>query len=120
MYNLPELKFVLQPGLMLLASGLVIGVTMLAAFAAVYKELMEVPSQLMRPRAPKIGKKILLERVPLLWSHFSFSWKVTARNIFRYKKRFFMTVIGIAGCSALARGRLRHSGQHLRYRHQAV
>lgn len=101
MYNLPELKFVLQPGLMLLASGLVIGVTMLAAFAAVYKELMEVPSQLMRPRAPKIGKKILLERVPLLWSHFSFSWKVTARNIFRYKKRFFMTVIGIAGCSAL-------------------
>ena len=101
MYNLPGLQFVLQPGLMLLASGLVIGVTMLAAFAAVYKELMEVPSQLMRPKAPKIGKKILLERVPMLWSRFSFTWKVTARNIFRYKKRFFMTVIGIAGCSAL-------------------
>lgn len=101
MYNLPRLEFVFQPALMLTASGLVIGVTMLAAFGAVYKELMEVPSQLMRPKAPKIGKKILLERVPLLWSKFSFTWKVTARNIFRYKKRFFMTVIGIAGCSAL-------------------
>ena len=101
MYNLPELKFVFQPGLMLLASGLVIGVTMMAAFGAVYKELMEVPSQLMRPKAPKVGKKILLERFPMIWSHFSFTWKVTARNIFRYKKRFLMTVIGIAGCSAL-------------------
>lgn len=101
MYNLPELKFVFQPGLMLSASGLVIGVTMAAAFAAVYKELMEVPSQLMRPKTPKVGKKILLERFPSLWSKFSFTWKVTARNIFRYKKRFFMTVIGIAGCSAL-------------------
>ena len=101
MYNLPSLQFVFQPGLMFTASALVIGVTMLAAFAAVYKELMEVPSQLMRPKAPKIGKKILLERFPALWSRFSFTWKVTARNIFRYKKRFFMTVVGIAGCSAL-------------------
>ncbi len=101
MYNLPELQFVFQPALMFAASGCVIGVTMLAAFAAVYKELMEVPSQLMRPKAPKIGKKILLERFTLIWSHLSFTWKVTARNIFRYKKRFLMTVIGIAGCSAL-------------------
>lgn len=101
MYNLPSLQFVFQPGLMLLASGLVIGVTMLAALGAVYKELMEVPSQLMRPKAPKVGKKILLERIPFIWSRFSFTWKVTARNIFRYKKRFLMTVIGIAGCSAL-------------------
>lgn len=101
MYNLPPLSFVLQPALMFGASALVIGVTILAAFAAVYKELMEVPSQLMRPKAPKEGKKIFLERIPFLWSSFSFTQKVTARNIFRYKKRFFMTVIGIAGCSAL-------------------
>ncbi len=101
MYNLPQLQFVFQPQLMFTASALVIGVTMLAAFAAVYQELREVPSQLMRPKAPKLGKKILLERFPLIWSHFSFTWKVTARNIFRYKKRFLMTVIGIAGCSAL-------------------
>ena len=55
----------------------------------------------MRPKAPKAGKVILLERSSAIWSHMSFSQKVTARNIFRYKKRFFMTVIGIAGCAAL-------------------
>lgn len=101
MYTIPEIKFVLQPGLAVSASFLVIGVTMIAAYAAVYKELIEVPSQLMRPKAPKVGKKILLERIPILWKHFSFTQKVTARNIFRYKKRFFMTVIGISGCTAL-------------------
>lgn len=101
MYNLPSLSFVFQPALMLGASISVTGVTVLAALVAVYKELMEVPSQLMRPKAPKDGKKIFLEHIPFLWSRFNFTQKVTARNIFRYKKRFFMTVIGIAGCSAL-------------------
>ena len=59
-----------------------------------------MPSSLMRPKAAKAGKKILLEKTPI-WKHLSFLQKVTARNIFRYKKRFFMTIIGIAGCSAL-------------------
>ena len=60
-----------------------------------------MPSQLMRPKAAKAGKKIMLEKIPLIWKRLSFLQKVTARNIFRYKKRFFMTIIGIAGCSAL-------------------
>lgn len=55
----------------------------------------------MRPKAPKAGKRILLEHIPFIWKHFRFSAKVSCRNLFRYKKRFFMTVIGIAGCTAL-------------------
>lgn len=68
---------------------------------AVYKDLKSTPAQLMRPKAPKIGKRVFLERIPLLWKKLSFSKKVTIRNIFRYKKRFLMTIIGIAGCTAL-------------------
>ena len=63
--------------------------------------LSEVPAALMLPRAPKAGKRILLERITPLWRHFPFSWKVTCRNLFRYKKRFWMTVIGVAGCTSL-------------------
>ncbi len=55
----------------------------------------------MLPRAPKAGKRILLERIRPLWQRMSFSWKVTARNLFRYKRRFFMAIVGIAGCTAL-------------------
>lgn len=101
MYTLPPIQFVSQPVLAFTASGIVIGITVLAAFLAVYKELVETPALLMRPKAPKAGKKILLERIPWLWSRCSFTQKVTARNLFRYKKRFFMTVIGISGCTAL-------------------
>ena len=101
LYNLETIKFAFQPGLMLVASGSVIGITLLATLYSIYSELIEVPSQLMRPKAAKIGKKIILVRIPFIWNHLSFLRKVTARNIFRYKKRFFMTVIGIAGCSAL-------------------
>lgn len=76
-------------------------VTTLAAFAACYKELIETPALLMRPKAPKLGKKILIERMTFVWKRFSFTSKVTARNLFQYKKRFFMTVLGISGCTAL-------------------
>ena len=55
----------------------------------------------MLPKAPKAGKRVFLERIPLIWNHLTFTHKVTARNLIRYKKRFFMTVIGIAGCTAL-------------------
>ena len=65
------------------------------------RELAEQPAALMRPKAPKAGSRILLERVRPLWRRLSFLNKVTARNIFRYKRRFFMTVFGIAGCTAL-------------------
>ena len=76
-------------------------VVVLAAFFACIGTLSEVPSALMRPKAPKLGKKVILERIPFLWKRFTFTQKVTARNILRYKKRFFMTLAGVAGCTAL-------------------
>lgn len=101
MYTLPPIQFADQFGLAIGASFIVTSITVLAAYMAVYKELVETPALLMRPKAPRAGKKIFLERITFLWKHFSFTQKVTARNLFRYKKRFFMTVIGISGCTAL-------------------
>lgn len=101
MYTLPKVQLYADIGLAAFAIALVSCITVLSAFAAVYKELIETPALLMRPKAPKNGKKILLERIPFIWKRFSFIYKVTARNIFRYKKRFLMTVIGISGCTAL-------------------
>lgn len=75
--------------------------TAVAVIAACYKELHAVPAQLMRPEAPKGGKRVLMERITFIWKHLSFSYKATVRNLFRYKKRFFMTVLGIGGCMGL-------------------
>ena len=102
-YFVPELPLPLpvDPGFAGLAAGLGVGVTLFATWAAVAATLRERPAQLMLPRAPKAGKRIVLERIGPLWRHLSFSWKVTFRTLFRYKKRFVMTVIGIAGCTAL-------------------
>jgi putative ABC transport system permease protein len=75
--------------------------TVAAAIMVTHYELKEHPSELMRPKAPKIGKRIFLERIPIIWKHLGFIEKVTARNLMRYKGRFFMTVVGIAGCTAL-------------------
>ena len=72
-----------------------------ATIYAVGRELRHTPAILMRPKAPKIGKRVLLERISFIWNRLSFSRKVTIRNIFRYKKRFLMTIIGILGCTAL-------------------
>ncbi len=72
-----------------------------ACLAAGLRDFKTVPSQLMRPKAPPAGKRILLERIAPLWSKVSFLYKVTIRNLFRYKKRFFMMVLGISGCTAL-------------------
>ncbi len=80
-----------------LASVCIIG----ASIYTVLKIVGDTPAQLMRPKAPKAGKRILLERIPFIWKHLSFSRKVTVRNIFRYKKRVFMTIVGIAGSTAL-------------------
>lgn len=76
-------------------------VTLAAAYSATAKALKESPSQLMLPKAPPPGKKVLLERMPFIWNRLSFMKKITIRNLFRYKKRFLMTVIGISGCTAL-------------------
>ncbi len=78
-----------------------IGSVLIATMAAVFGALSEGPAQLMLPKAPKEGKRIFLEHLPFLWNRLKFTYKVTARNIFRYKQRFFMTIVGIAGCTAL-------------------
>ncbi|MEF9998114.1 MAG: FtsX-like permease family protein [Lachnospiraceae bacterium] len=75
--------------------------TIAATLMACYKELATTPSVLMRPPAPKQGKRVFMERITFIWKHLSFSWKSTIRNLIRYKKRFFMTVFGIGGCMAL-------------------
>lgn len=72
-----------------------------AAFLVCRSSVAECPAQLLQPKAPKAGKRILLERIPLIWNRLNFIQKVTARNIFRYKKRLIMTVVGIAGCTGL-------------------
>jgi len=100
-YELPDIQFASHNILILISIISMVGITTLAAFAACSKELMEEPSMLMRPKAPKKGKKILLERIEFLWKRMKFTQKVTARNLFRYKKRFVMTLIGVAGCTAL-------------------
>ena len=85
-------------GLGLLFIGVcIIGATLYAAI----KELKSTPANLMRPKAPKAGNRVLLEKIPFIWKKLNFSKKVTVRNIFRYKKRFIMTIIGILGCTAL-------------------
>ena len=101
MYEMPAIAYADHTVLAIVAIASLVFVTCLASFFACLNELREVPAQLMRPKAPKEGKKILLERITFIWQRMSFARKVTARNIFRYKKRFIMTVVGIAGCSAL-------------------
>lgn len=101
MYNLETIQFVSQLPLMLESSAVVTLIVLAATIFSIYRELLDVPSQLMRPKAGIAGKKILLEKIHWIWNRTSFMQKVTLRNLFRYKKRFFMTVIGIAGCSAL-------------------
>lgn len=83
------------------ATGAALLCTIGATLAACGSALADTPAVLMRPPAPKEGKRVLLEHIPLLWEHMSFIWKSTVRNLFRYKKRFFMTVFGIGGCMAL-------------------
>ena len=90
-----NMKYTLIAGIAAFAS------TTIATMFACYRMLRATPAKLMRPKSPKEGKKILLEKMPFIWKHFNFTQKITARNVFRYKKRLFMTLIGIAGCTAL-------------------
>ena len=101
MYNLPKVQLQFNIPIAILITLVSIAVTTLSALFACYAELKESPANLMRPKAPKEGKRILIERITFIWKRLSFIGKVTVRNIFRYKKRFFMTVFGIAGCTAL-------------------
>lgn len=85
----------------LTASAAALACTLLATIFSCFKEMREQAAELMRPPAPKQGKRVFMEKIPFLWKHLSFIWKATVRNLIRYKKRFFMTVFGIGGCMAL-------------------
>ena len=100
-YAIPVFPTPIEPATAAKAIGLSIGVTAIATWGAASSSLRERPASLMLPRTPKAGKRIFLEHVKPLWERMSFSHKVTARNLLRYKRRFFMAVVGIAGCTAL-------------------
>ena len=100
-FDLPTFRLRVYPLLAVLSVVISIGVVGLTTLAACRVSLKEKPAALLLPRAPAAGKRIFLERVRPLWRRMSFSQKTTARNMFRYKKRFYMTVLGVAGCTAL-------------------
>lgn len=101
LYNMPSVIVTYYPSYILISLLVAFLCTGLAAFVAVRVSLQSNAATLMRPKAPKSGKRILLERMPFIWNRFSFTQKITARNLFRYKRRMLMTVAGIAGCTAL-------------------
>ena len=100
-YTLGPIQYGLEPVTSAVACLAAIGTVTLSALGACFSTLAAVPAQLMRPKAPPAGKRVLLERLPFLWRRLSFNYKITIRNLFRYQRRFWMTVIGIGGCAAL-------------------
>lgn len=100
-YYLPDIIIYINPIHFISIILIALILTNLVTMFSCYRELLEVPASLLRPKAPKAGKKVFLERINFIWKRVKFSGKVTIRNLFRYKKRIFMTVIGIAGCTAL-------------------
>lgn len=101
MYTLPEIQLNLPWTLFILTILSFLAVMVITTWYACHKDMREVPSQLMRPKAPKLGKSTIIEKIPVIWKHLSFTWKVTVRNLLRYKRRFIMSVCGVAGCTAL-------------------
>ena len=101
LYTVGDMELFLLPEVALFSVGAAVLCVTGTAFATCFAALTAVPAQLMRPKSPKPGRRVLLERIRPVWKHMSFTWKVTMRNLFRYKKRFWMTVIGIGGCTAL-------------------
>ncbi len=101
MYLLPNYILMFEPVYGLLGPTIFIGGIVLATLQACHNELVQTPVSLMRPKTPKAGSRVILEYIPALWNNMSFLNKVTARNLFRYKKRLLMTIAGIAGCMAL-------------------
>ena len=105
MYRMPNFMMPYRVDIATVAILAAVACTGIATIAASFSTLREVPATLMRPKAPKAGKRVLIERIGFIWKRLNFTMKVTVRNIFRYKKRFFMSIIGIAGsCSLLVTG----------------
>ena len=100
-YNFGPIYYGLEPASSITACLAAVGTVTLSALGACFSTLAAVPAQLMRPKAPPMGRRILLERITPLWRRLSFNYKITLRNLFRYQKRFWMTVAGIGGCAAL-------------------
>lgn len=100
-YNLSGLTFIMDWPLAVGITAANLAVTLLVTWYCCAKELKCAPAELIRPKAPEAGKRILLERIPVVWNDMSFMQKVSARNIMRYKKRIFMMLLGIGGCTAL-------------------
>ncbi|MFT4145565.1 MAG: FtsX-like permease family protein [Mobilitalea sp.] len=100
-FVLPELILQYDGTVFILILATALTLMTIVTLVACHRELRHYPSVLMRPIPPKNGQKILLERIGFIWKHLSFTWKVTFRNMFRYKKRALMTIVGVAGCSAL-------------------
>ncbi len=101
MYNLPELCTPIDVPNAVISISVCLAAMLVTVFFSCKSALSEQSAQLMRPKAPKIGKRIFIERITPIWKRFNFSNKVTARNLFRYKRKMFMSTIGIAGCTAL-------------------
>ena len=101
MFILPELQLYFNYLAALIICLVSFGAMISVTFIAANRNFLLMPANLLRPEAPKKGKKVFLEKIKLLWNHLSFTWKVTVRNLFRYKKRIIMTLIGISGCTAL-------------------
>ncbi len=99
--HIPHVLLPYHWGYGLAATGIAVACTGAATIFACYKELAAQPAVLMRPEAPKIGKRTLIEKIPFIWKNLNFTWKSSLRNLFRYKKRFFMTLFGIGGCMGL-------------------
>lgn len=101
LYIEPSMKLFIPWHLIGIATVSFLAVMLLTTFSVCHKSMKEVPSQLLRPASPKLGKSSFIEHIGLIWNHLSFTWKVTIRNLLRYKKRLVMTVIGVGGCTAL-------------------
>ena len=101
MYQMPDIELHAYTDISLFSVLAAVACTTVATLWACLATLRETPASLMRPRTPKAGKRVFLEYIKPLWKRMSFTYKVTARNLFRYQKRFWMTVIGIGGCTAL-------------------
>lgn len=102
MYIITNFYYELNPFNIVISAGSMVAAIALTVFFSARNALAGTPAELMRPKAPKAGKRVLLERIGFIWNKLSFFGKVSGRNLFRYKRRMFMTVIGIAGCTALS------------------
>ena len=101
MYTLPALEYGFSPWFALAVLVIAIAGTAIVTWAACRTSLRERPAALMQPKAPKAGKRVLIERIGFLWNPLKFKWKATLRNIFRYKKNMLLTIISVMGCTAL-------------------